>query len=134
MRCPLDQEILKHTQFQNYSYSLCTKCEGLWLSQKEIVKIARTLDLKFPDINSIKVKDATLSDRDLKCPDDGSSLYIFNHRDVEIDICKTCSGVWFDRNEIEKIRRGGNDGGSFSLVGDVFAELCIGVLDTIFSA
>lgn len=42
-----------------------------------------------------------------KCPTcQNSTLIAHSVRGTEIDICKTCQGVYFDKNEFEEVFRG----------------------------
>lgn len=37
------------------------------------------------------------------CPEDAGALTAVRSRGVEINVCPTCSGVWLDRGELERI-------------------------------
>ena len=39
----------------------------------------------------------------MHCPNDGATLLLTSRRDVEIDYCPTCRGVWLDRGELDKL-------------------------------
>lgn len=39
----------------------------------------------------------------MKCPIDGTTLSITERKDVEIDYCPECRGVWLDRGELDKL-------------------------------
>ncbi|MBC9944199.1 zf-TFIIB domain-containing protein [Leucobacter sp. cx-328] len=39
----------------------------------------------------------------MKCPNDGSTLVMSERRNVEIDYCPECRGIWLDRGELDKI-------------------------------
>lgn len=41
----------------------------------------------------------------MKCPVDDETL-LMTQRDVEIDYCPKCRGVWLDRGELDKTTRG----------------------------
>jgi uncharacterized protein len=37
----------------------------------------------------------------VKCPIDKSDMIVVEHRDVELDYCTQCQGVWFDSGELD---------------------------------
>lgn len=37
----------------------------------------------------------------MQCPVCKTSMAILEHRDIELDYCLTCKGVWFDAGELE---------------------------------
>jgi len=37
----------------------------------------------------------------LKCPRDHSDLHVFSYKEVELDFCMECKGLWFDVFELE---------------------------------
>jgi Zn-finger nucleic acid-binding protein len=39
----------------------------------------------------------------MQCPNDGTTLAITERKNVEIDYCPQCRGVWLDRGELDKI-------------------------------
>lgn len=39
----------------------------------------------------------------MKCPNCDVTLLIADKKDVEIDYCPQCRGIWLDRGELEKI-------------------------------
>ena len=39
----------------------------------------------------------------MKCPNDNTTLVITERRDIEIDYCPECRGVWLDKGELDKI-------------------------------
>ena len=43
----------------------------------------------------------------MRCPRDGSELQKVYARRLELDKCYRCDGLWFDRNEMEKLRDSG---------------------------
>ena len=37
----------------------------------------------------------------LKCPSDHSDLHLFSYKEIELDFCLQCKGLWFDTLEFE---------------------------------
>ena len=42
-------------------------------------------------------------DTEIRCPKDGEKMSLFEYRDVELDVCSKCAGVWLDDEEVAKI-------------------------------
>ena len=87
----------------------CETCGGLWVEAKELYKI------KLDDSSGIKYIDEkilknlgegfTIKDEELKCPEDSTYLQkplklLFPESSVEVDMCYTCHGVWFNHGEL----------------------------------
>jgi len=41
----------------------------------------------------------------LKCPVDGGELERIAFQGIEVDVCKKCGGIWFDRGELDDVMR-----------------------------
>lgn len=41
--------------------------------------------------------------KDMKCPNDQTTLLISERQGIEIDYCPECRGVWLDRGELDKL-------------------------------
>jgi uncharacterized protein len=39
----------------------------------------------------------------MNCPVDGTQLLLAERKNVEIDYCPQCRGVWLDRGELDKV-------------------------------
>lgn len=39
----------------------------------------------------------------MRCPNDGIKLTSTSRNGVEVDICRSCHGMWIDRDELDKI-------------------------------
>ena len=52
------------------------------------------------------------------CPRCSTNLLMSNTKDVEIDYCPNCKGVWLDRGELEKIIERSNTEGSANYQGN----------------
>lgn len=39
----------------------------------------------------------------MKCPIDDATLVIAERRNIEIDYCPECRGVWLDRGELDRL-------------------------------
>ncbi len=39
----------------------------------------------------------------MKCPNDQATLLITERKNIEIDYCPECRGIWLDRGELDKL-------------------------------
>jgi Zn-finger nucleic acid-binding protein len=70
----------------------CVSCSGLWLP-------AGAFHASIGHVSVIgRGRPAGIS-----CPGDGQALTAVKHRGIEVDVCGTCGGVWFDHGELQKI-------------------------------
>jgi Zn-finger nucleic acid-binding protein len=70
----------------------CEGCSGLWLP-------AGAFHANVGHVSVVgRGRPAGLS-----CPKDGHALTTVMHRGIEVEVCGTCGGVWFDRGELQKI-------------------------------
>jgi len=109
MKCPVSKiDDLQSIHIGNVSIDSCPECKGFWFDNDELRKA-----------KDIKVGDANWFDIDLwkdeskfsgaksgkNCPKCENVLYKINYANsnVEIDVCKSCKGIWLDRGEFEKI-------------------------------
>lgn len=95
MKCPKDQTKLNVTIVEGVSAMSCSKCKGVWLDYKHLLALGIGKD-KREKITPVEGASA------LKCPSDQHQLVTIKHHKVEIDICPSCHGIWFDRDEVSK--------------------------------
>jgi hypothetical protein len=57
----------------------------------------------------------------MKCPKCGADLVTENYRNIQVDRCGECGGVWFDAGEVETLV--GKDSSMQGFFGDLFKGL-----------
>jgi Zn-finger nucleic acid-binding protein len=81
----------------------CPQCKGFWLNKGEIEKVSE-----------VAIKELIVPAKAQKvlraCPHFRKLMHSFNYPQtlVEIEMCKTCEGLWIDArelNEIERVRK-----------------------------
>ncbi len=94
--CPSDQSSMRPVALpKGGTEYACLRCEGLWLPGRLVhASIGATPLERIVERGT---------QRDLRCPNDGTALQALHHHGVEIDICPHCAGVWLDAGEREKI-------------------------------
>ena len=101
LTCPKCETLLKQTKTEKGMLWLCETCAGLAVNVAVLrkylaVEVVREFWLK-------ATNESQLSDR--KCPSCAQKLREFTvgeyNRQVQLDLCKMCQLIWFDRNELE---------------------------------
>ena len=115
MQCPNCDGTLKTVHYEGIEIETCPSCHGEWLDAQELRHVVKARQMKFDEeerravaaavqITPVKVE---LHDRDLKCPKCGGQTDTLNYggdSGLLIDKCTSCSGVWLDANELEKVQ------------------------------
>ena len=104
MKCPVDKTDLEPKNVDGFTCHECPECEGLWLEAQSLKTFADNADLIFPDLSKLASSQTKPSARRLFCPHDTIALHEFYYNAVELDICRSCAGIWLDKGEIEKIQ------------------------------
>jgi Zn-finger nucleic acid-binding protein len=82
----------------NVHIDTCPLCRGTWLDKGELAKVITDRDLA-------KVVEASTNETsELRCPRCAGPMSIGRTRDVEVDVCQSCGGVWLDTWELHDLR------------------------------
>jgi len=77
----------------------CTECEGVWLPGATVTEAIGRLPR-----STLRTLKPTPH---LVCPLDGGALRAHAHRQIEIDVCDHCGGVWLDAGEMQTLQQRG---------------------------
>ncbi len=83
----------------------CPKCRGIWFDKWDLFQIDLNLALEIDQKNIIK-KESKLKHKDSHCPK--CRIKIFDYKDinfpkgVKAKYCKSCSGFWLPKGELNK--------------------------------
>ena len=72
----------------------CGQCSGMWLTQSIVASLVPSLDAE----GAAALANAAGSARN--CPACGINMNLIAYKDVELDFCGACHGVWFDKDEL----------------------------------
>ena len=111
MKCPRTGKALKSVSINGVMVELSMGCGGVWFDQFELQKF----DEIHEEAGSVLVKHmkefhVPLTDpaARLKCPRDTDVVmmrrYYSPKRQIEIDECPRCGGIWLDAEELSGIR------------------------------
>jgi len=116
----------------------CGNCSSHWLDYKPVESYLVERDemtaKAFRTIWDLKSEKSPA----LKCPRDHSDLHLFSYKEIELDFCMECKGLWFDALEMESftnledIERAKSIKNSSSHETSVVPELCFLPFAVIF--
>lgn len=109
MLCPKCNESMVLETIKGFEVEQCPQCNGHWLDR---VTVAAILDQTGSPFTTAAFDSSLLKlaagDSGLTCPHcKEASLALADLEDVEVEICTTCSGIFFDAGEVRSIREAG---------------------------
>jgi hypothetical protein len=78
------------------------KPEDEWFAKYEI-QLIRDAKRKREQSAETKDKENNLPANYMQCPVDGTKMNAKKFKEIEINICPSCDGIWLDRGELEEL-------------------------------
>jgi Zn-finger nucleic acid-binding protein len=104
--CPLCKKTLMDGAIENQPVLFCEFCRGLLISMEKFQPLVdRLRALRDRPAEFLPRNDAD-ADRSLGCPLCNKTMLTHPYGgpgNVNIETCETCSMIWFDRNELQRI-------------------------------
>lgn len=110
MECPSCDNQLQTFESSGIQLDSCNSCGGVWFDNFELKKLrekkSETNSLSF----ELKVEPGTYIDRDRericpKCTNIKMRRHFYGpNREIEVDTCAGCNGMWLDHGEFESIK------------------------------
>lgn len=98
--CPKCKGYMHARRQRGVEIDLCAECEGVWLDEGELARLAGTK-------RDVPATGEEMTVTRFACPRCGSTLlcqrYSSEH-ELMIDICGECNGVYLDKGELYKVR------------------------------
>lgn len=124
-RCDIDlknehlEELLDNGSYSNVEVDVCPECTGIWFDKEELENLDNKIEPKIIEIKKLPPKNDQY--KDLICPNcsnDSIMNKVVNDydKDVIMDICPSCKGLWLDKGEFKAIK----ERSLFSLAFSVF--------------
>lgn len=115
MNCPLCKAALRRIAYEGVSIETCDKCGGEFVGGEQLAQIVKVRDEKFApellkEVSTFKPSFAVPPQafkRSLDCPACRAATRPVNYTGdsgVVLDRCTSCSGLWLDNSELEKIQ------------------------------
>lgn len=105
IKCPNCRERLATESYRPVGGASCFYCHGVWLPG-EVMDSALTGALGSPDRATLlaKASDGGPARASLICPAcDTAAFVAIKIKGVELDLCRQCGGMYFDRGEVERV-------------------------------
>jgi Zn-finger nucleic acid-binding protein len=108
MECPKCKIELHKKTIQKIEVNECQKCEGLWFEKDELrqIKDKTDSDLNWMDFEIWKhpEKFKAISEKN-HCPNCTNKMNVldYDNTNIEIEYCRSCQGIWLDKNKLQKI-------------------------------
>ena len=102
MKCPKCRAEIHEMTIEGVDLDFCSACKGIWFDRDEMAFMVE-LPVDMPEIERVKME-ARKTDYD--CPRCGSKLEEMKFaeaRDLLVDRCPNCEGIWLDKNELPKV-------------------------------
>lgn len=104
--CPRDGNVLRKKALGDSEGDACPTCGGIWLKFNTVKSLYESTYIHAPSKfyhDSKPNLDYRSWDSEISCPVDGNRFRTYFFRNVEIDICSSCKGLWLDNGELEKL-------------------------------
>jgi Zn-finger nucleic acid-binding protein len=102
--CPRDYMSLELKLIYSARLDQCPHCQGLWIGRNSLEILCRQQGLEIPlNLTRERFDALGLNAGQLDCPNASTRMARIQHNDIEIDICSKCLGIWFDKDELQKI-------------------------------
>ena len=100
MKCPKCDGDLLLEEAEGHIGKLCSKCEGIFLTEKYQLSLKHTYDFDIEEFR--RLLESCPKSTVYMCPICSRHLKATMISDVELDWCELCKGVYFDKSELKK--------------------------------
>lgn len=111
MKCPACSSELEAVTVENVTVDVCrTGCGGIWLDNQELKRIDEQHETAGQALVDLKLEptiqvDCSLPRNCATCEDQPMLRHFMSSKkEVAIDECPRCGGIWLDNNELGQIR------------------------------
>ena len=102
MNCPKCRNEIHEMRIEGVDLDFCSSCKGIWFDKDEMAFMLELPD-DMPQIEEVK-KEARKTN--FECPRCGNKLEemkFIEARDLLLDRCPKCKGIWLDKGELPKV-------------------------------
>lgn len=101
MRCPIDHSDLYEKTFSDALTHRCGSCHGVFLPGKLFRDVMAQAAMHAH--HEAKPKNTAVNKYQRFCPAKCSAMMTLTVREIEIEVCPDCMGIWLDSGELEKM-------------------------------
>lgn len=104
MNCPVCKEPMIILELNKVEIDYCPNCSGIWLDEGEL-ELLYSIDETKDELKKLFKQTTSLRENSYKCPICRKRMIKiqFNNSDLVLDRCTQNHGIWFDKDELEKI-------------------------------
>jgi Zn-finger nucleic acid-binding protein len=100
--CPHDARPLTIQEAEGHIGHLCENCSGLWLPRQYIESLAHLRNFSTKPFYAAITEQPKFRST-IDCPGGCGTLQRKSVKDIDLDFCPACQGIWFDRGEVEAL-------------------------------
>ncbi len=111
MQCPVCDSLLSEVTQSGIAVDMCRDgCGGIWFDNQELERILRSHEPSIEKLLEVSQHRPIEADRSAtrtcpRCPDRAIQRHYFSvARQVEVDTCYQCGGVWLDAADLRAVR------------------------------
>lgn len=107
MICPVCLEPMEPLVFFDTEVDSCRFCGGVWLDSGELSTYISRGSVPGRLLTGYCLDDSKMQvdEGNRKCPKCRDLMKVVSHKEVNVDTCPSCRGLWFDRGEILEIMK-----------------------------
>ncbi|MEW8383380.1 MAG: zf-TFIIB domain-containing protein [Candidatus Thiodiazotropha taylori] len=105
MKCPRCIEKMENTNIQDVDAHTCFYCNGVWVGGQSLrVILQQECDSQLNQDIHKSLESIKLGKVDRYCPEcENQRLLQISLRDIELDLCPQCNGIYFDEGELKML-------------------------------
>ncbi len=106
IRCPACNELMRKIHLAEVQLDECRFCDGLWFDRDEPEKVAAYDVIGKHLLEPMSFDDSRkmVPEGKRSCPRCGNGrLVVYRHRDVPVEVCDQCRGMFLERYELQKL-------------------------------
>lgn len=105
IKCPVCLKEMMTVTHEDLEVDHCRLCGGLWFDAGEMDKLTvmKNKPKRFTQPIAYDFSQRKVEEGKRDCPRCNRVMKIMQFKDVSVDVCTECRGIWFDRYEVAKI-------------------------------
>lgn len=103
--CPVCEKNMHIIYFLEIELDFCKLCGGLWFDGGEMDKVIgkRNVPRRLTEPLAYDLSQRKVVEGKRQCPRCRDIMKVMNYKDVNVDVCLKCKGIWLDRYELAMV-------------------------------